>query len=429
MRPFGRVLGLLPLLFLLHPLASAASEPPSSASLLESGRELSEKAQVFLVTVGPGDLVWERFGHNGLLVRDPETGFSRIYDWGRFSFQSKDFWPRFLRGEMYYAIGSGNPDLFLETNAASDRDMWAQEINLSLAQKNALLRFLKENDREGERFYRYDYFLDNCSTRARDALDRVLGGIIARNTQSKGSKTSFRAHTRRLLQGLPAAYFGIQLGLGRPSDKEISLWEASFTPMALRRQLNEIALPDGAPLILSDNQIYHSKSLSEAMEVSERIDFFAIYGGIGGLLLVFLGYLSRAGKKWAEKALVFFGAGWSLFSGLAGLLLALIWAFTEHRFGHWNENLLQHNPLSLGLALFFLGFFFRGSWSSTAARLASGAAVLSLVGLLLKLFPGLHQVNGEIIAFALPVHLALAWAVNGLQARKKMCSLPLPRRG
>jgi len=409
---------LLAFFLFLNP-GMAFSSDAGDADLTSPEHRLSSQSKVLLITVGPGDVVWERFGHNALLISDPVSGLNRIYDWGRFSFQAKDFWPRFLKGEMSYAIGSGDPDRFFEGNAASDRDMWAQEINLTLVQKNALLHLLEENDREGNRFYQYDYFLDNCSTRARDALDRVLGGVIARAMTPKPSGTSFRSHTRRLLQAVPPAYFGIQLALGQPADEEISQWKASFTPMALRRQLNEVALPDGGPLILSDNQIYHSKTIVEAMEVRDRTPFFGLYGAIGGLFFVFLGYLAKAGLRWAEKGLALFGASWALFSGLIGLLLLLLWAFTNHQFGHWNENLLQYSPLSLGLAFSFFGLLFRGSWSSTASRLSYGLAAFSLGGFLLQVLPAFKQENAEIMAFALPIHLALAWAVLGLQSRKK----------
>ena len=45
-----------------------------------------------------------------------------------------------------------------------------------------LQRFLQWNERPENRFYHYDYYRDNCSTRVRDALDRVLGGRIAAQT-------------------------------------------------------------------------------------------------------------------------------------------------------------------------------------------------------------------------------------------------------
>ncbi len=373
---------------------------------------LSPSAQVLLVTVGPGDLVWERFGHNGIWIRDPDRGLDRIYHWGLFSFQSKNFWPQFMRGYMEYAMGSEDPEQFMEFNARNDRSIWLQEVNLTSTQKNDLARRLMKNDTDENRYYQYDYYLDNCSTRARNALDRVLGGIIAQSTGDRGSGTSFRSNTRRLLQDLPAAYFGIQLGLGQPADEEISIWKEMFTPMALRRQLNEISLSDGSPLILSDKTVYRSSTIIEAREVKSFLPTFLSVGIFIGLFLVILGYLSAAGWKSARVGLAFTGSVWGLLCGFSGILLLIIWLFTEHRFGHWNENLLHYSPLSLVVAFSFLRLLIRGRLPRIALPVISTVALLSVIGLGLKVFPYFDQVNTEVISIALPIHLGLVMAVR-----------------
>ncbi len=378
--------------------------------------QLSPQAEVFLVTVGPGDLVWERFGHNGLVIRDKENGINRLYHWGLFSFQSENFWPRYIRGEMLYAMGSIAADAFVQFNVQHDRDVWIQKLNLNTVQKNKLVRILIENDTDENRTYRYDYYLDNCSTRVRDTIDRVIGGVIAEALKGRETEGSFRSHTRRLLQGLPAAYFASQLVLGNPGDRDISVWEETFTPMALRRHLNTVALRDGAPLVLSDQQIFHSKSIKEPMEIKS---FLLVFSGIGlslGLFFAVLGQRSAKGGKWSRRGLGLFGSLWGLLSGLAGTLLLLGWLFTEHRFWYWNENLFQYNPLSLGLAFLFPMLFLRRRLSRSAAQLTVTIAAFSIVGLLLQSLPGLDQVNGEVIALTLPIHLGLAWAAGRIRS-------------
>jgi len=376
---------------------------------------LSPQAEVFLVTVGPGDLVWERFGHNGLVIRDMESGFNRIYHWGLFSFESENFWPRYIRGEMLYAMGSIGADAFVQFNVQSDRDIWIQKLNLSTVQKNKLARFLRENDTDENRTYRYDYYLDNCSTRVRDAIDQVIGGVIASALQGKETGESFRSHTRRLLQGLPMAYLASQLVLGNPGDRDISIWEETFTPMALRRHLNTVALKDGSPLVLSDQQIYHSKSIEEPTEIKS---FLLLFSGIGlslGLFISVLGHFTTKGCRWSRVGLGFLASLWGLLSGLVGTLLLLGWLFTEHRFWYWNENLLQYNPLSLALAFLFPILLLRGHLPRKAVQLSYAVVALSVAGLLLQVLPGFDQVNGEIIALTLPIHLGLAWTANRVQ--------------
>jgi hypothetical protein len=98
-------------------------------------------------------------------------------------------------------------------------------------------------------------------------------------------------------------------------------------------------------------------------------------------------------------------AGWTLLVGIFGLVLAGLWAFTDHAAAYQNENLLQLNPLQLAL----LPMLLRTTWSSTRGVWIAGfLAILSLAGLLLKLVPGFYQVNGEIIGLSLPIHIGVA---------------------
>jgi hypothetical protein len=405
------LLALVIVMLNLTPDALALAAEPEEAPGL-----LSPQAEVFLVTVGPGDLVWERFGHNGLVIRDKENGINRLYHWGLFSFQSENFWPRYIRGEMLYAMGSIAAEAFVQSNVQSDRNVWIQKLNLNTLQKNKLARFLIGNDTDENRTYRYDYYLDNCSTRVRDAIDQVIGGVIAEDLKGRNTVGSFRSHTQRLLQGLPAAYLASQLVLGNPGDRDISVWEETFTPMALRRHLNTVALKNGAPLVLSDQQIFHSKSIKEPMEIKSFLLIFLAIGLSLGLFFAVLGHLSAKGGKWSRRGLGLLGSLWGLLSGLIGTLLLLGWLFTEHRFWYWNENLFQYNPLSLGLAFLFPLLLFRRRLSRRAGQLTVVIAALSIVGLLLQALPGLDQVNGEVIALTLPIHLGLAWAANRMQS-------------
>ena len=62
----------------------------------------------------------------------------------------------------------------------ANRSVWVQELEMPPARRLELQRFLEWNERPENRFYHYDYYRDNCSTRVRDALDRALGGRIRR---------------------------------------------------------------------------------------------------------------------------------------------------------------------------------------------------------------------------------------------------------
>src|SRR5690606_10005791 len=83
-----------------------------------------------------------------------------------------------------------------------------------------------------------------------------------------------------------------------------------------------------------------------------------------------------------------------------------------------NENILQFSPLLLPLIVLVpLGL--RGSVASLRAAevVAALVASLSVAGLLLQVLPGMSQVNGELIAFALPINVAVAIGLHRVRTR------------
>jgi hypothetical protein len=97
---------------------------------------------------------------------------------------------------------------------------------------------------------------------------------------------------------------------------------------------------------------------------------------------------------------------WAVLAGLGGVVLAYLWAFTDHAAAYRNENVLQVSFLALLLIGRVPGLV-RG-WGELARRVAVALVGLSALGLFLKLLPLFFQVNGEIIALALPIHLGVA---------------------
>ena len=106
-------------------------------------------------------------------------GTDNAYNYGLFDFRQENFLLRFLRGQMWYWM-AGFP-----ARAVRPALRPGQPLGLAPGARDAAARpgsscseFLEWNERPENRFYHYDYYRDNCSTRVRDALDRVLGGRI-----------------------------------------------------------------------------------------------------------------------------------------------------------------------------------------------------------------------------------------------------------
>ena len=162
--------------------------------------------------MGPGTAVWERFGHNAIRVTDARTGADTTYNYGMFDFAAERFFIRFAQGRMLYWTEGHRADREIAAYVRADRSVWIQELELTPAQRVALRDFLEWNSREENKYYGYDYYRDNCSTRVRDAIDRILGGVIEAQTASVPTGTTWRSHTRRLTSNDAIVYTGLNTG-------------------------------------------------------------------------------------------------------------------------------------------------------------------------------------------------------------------------
>jgi hypothetical protein len=394
-------------------LAGAQQRSAAGPAASEPGAELT----VYLMTMGQGDLVWERFGHNAIWIRDPVRGTDRVYNYGLFDFDAPGYWNRFLKGNWIYQMGVDDLDRTLYQYQYFNRSVTVQELNLTAAQKQELQEFLEWNALPENREYRYDYFRDNCSTRVRDALDRVLGGRIRSTTDDVPTGTTYRSHSERLIAGDKVSYTGMIAGLGPAADRPISRWEEMFIPMQLQEHVRSITVPDAAgepvPLVKQEHTLVATNRAPERAQPPRwLISYLLIGSGLGAAFVL----LARAARRSRAARFGFsaLSAVWALLIGTGGLILVGL-LFTDHTIAHRNENLLQFDPLALPLVLLLPALAYGARWAARPARwLALAVAGISLLGFLLQLLPMLDQVNGNIIALVLPAHAGLAWAAHRL---------------
>lgn len=371
---------------------------------------------VTLVTFGLGQEVFERFGHNALWFHDATTLQDSAYHWGLFSFSEPGFLLRFLTGDTHYWMGAVDARQLVESERSRGRPVTLQHLNLTAAQALKLREFVRWNARDENKFYRYDYFGDNCSTRLRDALDGVLGGAIRRASDSATTSLSYRSESLRLTDGDAPVQAGIDVALGRPADVPLTRWQSFFIPMRLRDALRTIRVQDSSgasvPLV-ADEQVVPLPAgavpVPELLVAPNLTPRYALLGLLIAVLVVVLRVmmLSRRSAAWG---LALLGSAWSLLCGMLGVILLLAWTATRHVFWAWNENLLLLTPLSLVLMMLIPAAVLSRRRERAARMTAAVIAGLSLVALLLSLLPG-GQENLAIVAMLLPVHLAIAWAL------------------
>jgi hypothetical protein len=373
--------------------------------------------KVFLMTFGPGRQVWERFGHNAIWIHDPVNGTDEAYNYGLFDFHQENFVLRFVRGQMWYWMAGFPAARYVAQYERDNRSIWIQELELPDRAKVQLQEYLQWNAEPEHRYYHYDYYRDNCSTRVRDALDRVLNGALRRQTDTVPAGTTYRFHTQRLTANDPLIFTGLLAALGEKVDRPISAWEEMFLPLKMRDWVRGVTVPgrDGRslPLVRSERTIFESTAAPPPDAPPSWWPWYLALGvAFGGSALLLAG---RARESAAARfGFLVVTGGWAALAGLAGLVLAGLWGLTDHVAAYCNENLLQLNPLAL---LVLPAGFAAVRGRETAARgrrVALIVAGLSLLGLVLKLLPGFDQVNAPIIALALPAQLGIGAALTRL---------------
>lgn len=395
--PGARVIALL-----LTVLALWLAGAPAFAQVAPPG---SPAPRVGMMTMQPGQIFWERFGHDSIVVLDPVTGAAISYNFGFFDPTEPDFIARFVRGDMRYRLAAVPFEQDLALYREEGRGVDIQWLDLDDAQARATADALARNALPENAHYRYDYFKDNCSTRVRDVIDRALGGGLQRQALGRSQGLTWRDEALRLASPAPWMWLGFDLGLGPAADVPMSLWEQAFVPGHLSRMVSEARQADGAPLVRVREPLLPHMIEPDPLASPVRPWLWAAWGVALAALVLWLG--PRRPRAVVAAALPLWILG-----GALGALMLFLWLGTQHVMGWANHNLFLLNPLAW-LAL-------PGAWRILRGRapgrffswVLAASAGLAAVGLFAHWLPAQPQANTHWIVALLPVHAALAWALR-----------------
>jgi hypothetical protein len=360
--------------------------------------------RIGIATMQPGEIFFERFGHNAIVVDDPTQSEPLSYNFGYFNMAEPGFVGRFVQGDMRYYLAQLRWRDDLQHYLDTGRGVSIQWLDLTPTQAEAMAAALAENARPENARYRYDYFVANCATRVRDAIDRALGGTLKPQLVARSQGNTFRSEAVRLASPAPWMWLGFDLGLGPSSDQPMSRWEEAYVPMRLAASLREAKLADGRPL-LANEQVVAAHRIAPEPEEFQRVWWRWLLAGL--VIAALWSWLrSRGPRTAAAIAWLFWGI-----SGLLGLVMAGVWFGTEHRFGWANHNLLLINPLSWLLL--------PGAWRLARAKpsgrlfrwILIATIVCAVFAPLLHWVAAIPQANAHWIALLLPIHAAfgIAW--------------------
>ena len=380
---------------------------------------------ISVLTMGPGDPTFSKFGHNAIVVKQRRSRHALVYNFGTFTFKSPSLVSDFLNRRLNYWLSVDTLEDTLESYRAQNRTVIEQELALSPRQSMQLASALAVNAKPENKYYRYDYYMDNCSTRVRDAIDRVVGGVIKKSARPAASQT-FREHSLRLAGDDPLLYLGLDFGLSGYVDRPQSEWDESFLPERFANLLRRVKVTteDGqqVPLVRSERVLFEAERAPPPAQPPELLVPLLGIGMALGLGMAALGSRrERALERWCYGlSLLLLGV---VVGGLGGLLL-FFWVATGHEAAWSNVNLLFAPPWLLALAVAGIGHARRARWSPRLIRVVMLATLASsLLGLLLGASTLSAQHALRISALLVPIWLGIA-AAEILDAKKAGLARP-----
>jgi len=308
---------------------------------------ISDSAIISLITCSPGDEVYSIFGHTAIRVNDSTNGIDVVFNYGMFSFETENFYYKFIKGETDYELGMYNTSLFLPEYAARNSMVWEQVLNLTPIEKRRFINSLENNYRPENRIYRYNFAFDNCSTRARDKIMSALFGFV--NFQTAADTRTFRQWIGIYTGNDTWLKFGIDLIFGLESDKTTTSNESMFLPEVLMSVFQTARISS-----INDENRKLVKETNVLVNTNKERNFITPWYAKPitlSFILFFIGVIITLWDKKRNRHLKSFDTGLNILTGMGGILIFYMMFFSSHPLVKYNLNLLWLNPLNLVVAI------------------------------------------------------------------------------
>lgn len=310
-------------------------------SLTQSVRGQEDSIKVSLMTCAPGTEIYALFGHTALRYEDTARGEDWVFNYGMFSFNTPHFIYRFVKGETDYELGVTPYSYFEGSYAMRGSSVYQQTLNLTMAEKQKLRRLLEENYQPENRVYRYNFFYDNCTTRARDIVEECIEGKVVYPDGKEG--LSFRDIVHQYTKGHEWDELGIDMCLGSEADEPVDARKQMFAPFYMLEAAGKATIVAGdsvRPFVLQEKKVVdvEPEGGEGGFPLSPLVCVFVLMGAV-----CLVGWIQLKVKKviWI----------WDLFlfgvQGLAGCVIAFLVCFSTHPTVGSNWLILLLNPIPL----------------------------------------------------------------------------------
>lgn len=293
--------------------------------------------EISLLTASPGSALYSSFGHTAIRVQDPDTGTDIVYNYGVFDFDTPNFYWKFVRGRLLYKLDVQSYKSFVREYRHDKRQVLEQPLYFTEEEALRLEAMLRENHKPENRYYLYDFFFNNCSSKVRDVFWAVLPPSVSFDSTAQAPLT-FRQYLDPYLASSPWLDWGIDLLIGQPADRPCYLADQMFLPELLSRNLEitQVARQANAVALTGSGRLAVDNGLAEKPQPGffNPTWLFAIL-----LVVTAVAATRRWGKYWADAML--------LLGGLSGVLVAFMWWGTDHGATKDNWNLFWLLPTHL----------------------------------------------------------------------------------
>jgi hypothetical protein len=303
--------------------------------------EYFDSVEVSLLTCEPHDEVYSLYGHTALRWHDRHAsgGTDLTFNYGVFDWRRPHFVARFIMGLTDYELGAYPYPLFLKEYQHFGSMVTEQVLNLNSREKARLQQALMLNLQPANRIYRYNYFYNNCTTKARDIIEQCIDGTLEYADNKRDSK-SYRDMVHEMTRHHPWSRFGNDLLLGIRADQPTTQRQQEFLPGNLMADFDHAKITDNGekrPLVSESRTALPAgtKTVQPAFPLSPWQ--CSIILGLAAIALCAVQLRRKQSLLWWDATLM-------LATGTVGIVLSLM-LFSQHPTVSLNLQLILLNPL------------------------------------------------------------------------------------
>jgi len=311
--------------------------------------ELSVYSEISIITCGPGEELYEAFGHSAFRIKDPVLNLDLIYNYGMFDFNAPNFYGNFVKGKLLYKLARYPFHHFLKSYNKDKRWVKEQVLDLTQEQKKIFFSYLENNSLPQNANYYYDPYFDNCATRMVSVTKDVLGKKVTFDGKHLIKSLSYRELMNREMPWNTWGSFGINLALGSKLDAKADEIGVTYLPdYVIKSFQNAIIYKNNQPRKLVKKELFildFKEKKQKELFLNPLLIFTIIT--LFGLFITYKDYKNNKRTIWLDFTIFFV-------SGVLGAIITFLWFFTNHSTTPNNFNFLWAFAPNLFIAFFLL---------------------------------------------------------------------------